>query len=162
PERLAVVVPPVVAETDRTALSVPGVPACVGANFTPTVQLSPPASVLPVQLSLESANSPALEPVSVAVRAVVAAPPVVLTGKVCPGLVCPAASGLNVPWSGESESAPGSTPMPDSMTVAVPPGVAPTCSFELFAPDVPGMNLTVTVQLAPGSRVMPLHMSALV
>jgi hypothetical protein len=53
-------------------------------------------------------------------------------------------------------------PVADNVAAAVPPGFALAVSDAVFAPAEVGANLTVTMQLAPPARVIPLQPSAMI
>src|SRR5262249_27563686 len=139
---VATAVPPVVAETVSVALFAPGAPVADGENTTPTVQTPFGCRVTPAQPLVLTTNSPALLPVSAAVSALVGAPPVLLIRNVFSGLEIPCDTGPKSHCIGVTCSAPGSTPMPDSDTEAVPPGVPPTRRIVVAPPALVGWNVT--------------------
>lgn len=68
-------------------------------------------------------------------------------------------SGETVPLSvvGVQPMVPsGACPLPVNWAVAEPPGLALTVKDPVFAPSVPGWNVTVTVQESPAPN-MPVH-----
>jgi len=53
-------------------------------------------------------------------------------------------------------------PVPESVALSEPPGVAITVSEVWRAPVDDGLKRTVTLQLPPGARVMPMQVSAVI
>jgi hypothetical protein len=133
-------------------------PALVGVNVTDTVQFSPTASVAPQVVVL--ANCLASLPVSV----IALAPLPVNTRSAVPVLLmvidCAALATLvrwlpNVRLVGPTPMI-GAVPVPVSDTVlGLPVALCPMLIAALLAPVEVGVNVTLTVQLDPGSRDAP-------
>jgi hypothetical protein len=135
------------------------VPAVCGENRTLIVHIPPAGRIVLLQLSLAIANCVASDPEIDTTMVPVDEPPVLVAVNVVSGVVIP---GGRLPKSfdvGASISAPGATTLPESATVAVPPGLAVIVSVAVPAPVDDGASRTVTVQLSAGTSTWPAQPS---
>ncbi len=120
-------------------------------KLTCTKQVAPAASDLPVQKFEAIANSAAFIPVIVgAPIGPVGEPPALVTMSPDDVFVVPTATAPKSKLVGVIErAAVDAVPVPETATVASPPGLAPTCSCAVAGPVTVGVNSMVTVHAAP-------------
>ena len=152
----AAVLPPGVPETASEA---DRRPVAVGAKRAWSVQVAPDASGAPLQPSELTTNMAASDPLSAAVRLPVGPPPVFLTVNVTSLPACPTTTGPKSFDVGEMVSAPGVSPLPVSVTTALPPGFPDTVSVADLAPVDAGEKCTLTVQLPLAATIVPSQLS---
>jgi hypothetical protein len=118
---------------------------------TCTEQLPPAASVLPVQTLEDAVNSVAFVPVIVAAPiGPVGEPPVLVTMNADAAFVVPTTTEPKLELVGIIDNAAvDAVPVPETATIASPPGLALTCRFAVAAPVTVGVNSMVTVHTAP-------------
>ena len=122
-------------------------PAAVGVNPTATMQLAPPASVVP-QVVLAMAKSP----VTARPRPVSVVPPVFVTVMVCVLELLPITIALKLRLCGVALKSATVSPTPESgTTIAVGAMLNPPERI----PAAVGVKLTATLQLAPPASVVP-------
>jgi hypothetical protein len=118
---------------------------------TCTKQVSPAVSVLPVQKLEDAVNSVAFVPVIVAAPiGPVGEPPALVTMSPDDVFVVPTATEPKLKLVGAIDSAAvDGVPVPETATIASPPGLALTWSCAVAAPVTVGVNSMVTVHTAP-------------
>jgi hypothetical protein len=104
---------------------------------------------------LDTPKLAAAVPVTATDSAEVALPPELVIVKVAELPVSPMIEFPKAKLKGLITRAPGTTPVPVKLALAVPPGVAEAVSVALREPWACGVNRTVTAQVAAGPIDMP-------
>ena len=154
PERLTVVGPPAaLCWMVTAALQVPvesGRNVTLNRQFAPGARLAPQLFVRRKTPVFTLGSSAMLEIASVA-------PPVFVNVTVCTALVVFSTCAANVSEAGTSETAAGVTPVPlIAMLCGLPIASLTITIAAVLVPALDGVNTTVIVQLAPGSRTEQL------
>jgi len=116
----------------------------VGLKATSTVHV-PIAARVAMHLLLDNTKSP---PLTVTASPAAIEAPGLDRVKEVTGLVSPTATAPKSLVGGAKDRAPGGSPVPFSMALTVPPGVAVTVSMPVLAPALLGLKFTATVQVA--------------
>ena len=159
PEIPAVTEPPGAPATVSEACATP---PTVGRNATEIVHCAPGASAIPLQPSLPAMtwNRDACEPPRVVDSGPVAVAAVFVIVNCRAAEVWPTLVFANACADGAIASWPTGMPMPPSVVDTEPPGLVARVSSALRLPIAVGLNVTVTVQLAPAASETPAQPTA--